>query len=286
MRLGIRTLGRKFLKTAKRYQAKAAAPFTRPNVFRLGSSERVGIIYNNPSEMSIPERMFLYALVRGIRPKRVLEIGSRHGGSASIIAAAMMDINPAESTKIVGVDPGPEITVPDRKFFGKFKLVIQPSPEGITDARKEVDAPFDFVLIDGLHIYTQVKKDLEGALPHLADNTYILLHDAFHLGISKAVEEVCEANPNVIDCGYPCGKPSMQTGSPLAYGGFRMLLFRKGRVTDPQPLLQAEAKSLGLPPKSDDPDLADHDPYWYCKKFKRCAYCVKNGLNPTTPPAV
>lgn len=250
----------------------------RPDLYSLSSKERVGIVIDNPSEMSVSERLFLYALVRGVRPQRVLEIGSRHGGSASIMAAAMMD-NESATARIIGIDPGPDITVPKSQFFDKFELIVQPSPEGITEARSRAGGQFDFILIDGLHIYTQVKKDLLGVLPHLAENCYILLHDSFHLGISTAITEVVSQSPGLLDCGYPCAKPSLQKGSPLAYGGFRLLLHRTSPTTDATSYIDAEASVRGFAPLPTDPDLADHDPYWHCRKVKPCAYCVKTGAN-------
>jgi predicted O-methyltransferase YrrM len=256
---------------------KARTFLERPKLYQLGTPERVGIVFDNPSEMNVSERLFLYSLIRGSRPQRVLEIGSRHGGSASIIAAAMEDIDARHPGRIFGVDPGPEITVPKRKFFGRFELIIEPSPQGITTARQLAGGPFDFVLIDGLHIYSQVKKDLLGVLPHLADETYILLHDAFHYGLSKAIGEAVSSEPRLFDCGYPCGKPWMEH-ELLAYGGFRLLRFSERAVTDPQRFIEREAKLLQVAVPPIDDDLADHDPFWHCRVVDPCAYCRKRGL--------
>lgn len=260
---------------------KARTLLERPNVYQLTSPERVGIVFDNPSEMSVPERLFLYSLIRGNRPRCVLEIGSRHGGSASIIAAAMEDIDRGHPGRIFGIDPGPEITVPKRKFFGRFELIIEPSPQAITTARQKAGEPFDFVLIDGLHIYSQVKKDLLGVLPHLADESFILLHDAFHQGISKAIGEVVSADERLFDCGYPCGKPWLDHPT-LAYGGFRMLRFSQSPVANAQRLIEREAQLRQIAAPVVDDDLADHDPFWYCRAIEPCAYCRKTGQNQKT----
>ncbi len=61
----------------------------RPALLRPGS--RVLSIYHSPSDMCESDRVFLYAFVRGVRPQRCLEIGSRWGGSARIICAALED---------------------------------------------------------------------------------------------------------------------------------------------------------------------------------------------------
>ena len=49
---------------------------------------RVGTIYEAPGWMLPSERLALYAIVYGLRPKRSLEIGTFYGGSAMIIVAA------------------------------------------------------------------------------------------------------------------------------------------------------------------------------------------------------
>jgi predicted O-methyltransferase YrrM len=261
---------------------KARGYLGRPNVYQLGTPERVGIVFDNPSEMNVSERLFLYSLIRGTRPHRVLEIGSRHGGSASIIAAALEDIDPRHPGRVFGVDPGPEITVPERKFFGRFELIVEPSPQGITTARQKAGGPFDFALVDGLHIYSQVKQDLLGVLPHMADESYILLHDAFHYGLSKAISEVVATESRLFDCGYPCGKPWMEHPL-LAYGGLRMLRFSERAVTDPQRFIEREAELLHKAAPPIDDDLADHDPFWHCRAIEPCAYCRKTGQGKAAP---
>ena len=61
-------------------------------------------VLNTPAQLLWEERLMLYALVRGLRPTNLLEIGSFYGGSAQLIHAAMIangkghlwcvDINP------------------------------------------------------------------------------------------------------------------------------------------------------------------------------------------------
>jgi hypothetical protein len=63
----------------------------RPRLYRSKTAERLGAIYFQPSDMCIPDRIMLYALIRGLRPDRVLEIRVRWGGGAKIIAAALED---------------------------------------------------------------------------------------------------------------------------------------------------------------------------------------------------
>src|SRR5882724_4224219 len=75
----------------KRQGGTCRARFARPNLFSLASNERIGIVYMARTHLSTAERLLLYTMVRGLRPERVLEIGSAYGGSASIMACAMED---------------------------------------------------------------------------------------------------------------------------------------------------------------------------------------------------
>ena len=63
----------------------------RPRLFNLRTSERVGVIYHQPSDLCETDRVMLYALVRGLRPKYAIEIGVRWGESARIITNAMQE---------------------------------------------------------------------------------------------------------------------------------------------------------------------------------------------------
>ncbi len=240
----------------------------RPNLYDVRTDDRVGVVFSAPSEMTVTERLFLYATVRGLRPERVLEIGSRHGGSASIMAAAMEDVGRG---KIVGVDPRAEIRVAPWKFYNRFELVPKPSPEAIPEARSIAGGKFDFALIDGLHIYDQARKDLAAVLPHMNEGAHILLHDAFHFGLSEAVREMLEENPNVQDCGYVCVKPAVKVAM-LAYGGFRMLRVGSERLVNAQPILDRAYAAVGKAPPPRDHELINHDS-WYCRVVQPCEYC-------------
>lgn len=260
-----------FLQIDRRYR-QLQTFISRPNTYNLGTPERVGVIYDNPSEMSIDERMFLYALIRGYRPERVLEIGTCHGGSATIIACAMEDNGKG---CVTGVDPYPNITVNQRLFHGRFRLISKPSPEAILEAREVAGGPFDFALIDGIHIYDQVKKDIEASLPHMVTGAYMLFHDAFNFGVREAIREAVEANDTLYDCGYVCTTPDIQ-GDLLTYAGFRMLRVGSS-VVEPQPLLNKAYHARGKQVPPEDPDLLNHDG-WYCQAIKPCPFCQKKNV--------
>ena len=239
-----------------------------PRLYQMRSPERIGIVYRVPTEMTVDERLFLYVLIRGVRPERVLEIGSRHGGSAAIIASALEDNGRG---CVVGVDPGPDITVKPAYFHGRFQLITRPSPEAIPEARQAAGGPFDVIFIDGLHTRTQCAADLAGALPHAADGAYILFHDALHIGVNEAVRQAIATDSRLHDCGFPCVRPN--TSDPLvSYHGLRLLRFSAQATADSSPLIERGYREAGLQPPMPHPDLFDHDG-WYCRQGKPCPRC-------------
>lgn len=276
----VKRVAKRTLEAAGNFRAAIRRRLRRPNLYALGTAERFGVVINAPSEMSISERLFLYSLVRGARPHRILEIGTNLGGSAAIMCAALEDIagltpGAKHDGKMVGVDPFPRIQVAPADFFGRFSLVKQPSPEGIAEAARLAGGPFDFALIDGIHIHDQVIKDVEGLLPHFDVGGYLLFHDAFHHGVSEAIARMLERHPQLHDCGYPCGKPALNVAdSEVAYGGFRML--RLGaKVVEPFDWIEKECVARGnrLPLRSDD--VLNHDKVWLCRVGEPCAFCKK-----------
>ena len=88
----------------------------------------------------------------------------------------------------IGVFQGENI----RKIKAPYKNGVDPGAEGYivpevdyqmtSDAffdliRGHEDIKYDLIFIDGLHEYSQVKKDIENSLNHLQPNGFIVLHD-------------------------------------------------------------------------------------------------------------
>lgn len=242
----------------------------RPSLYDLSTPERVGVAIRAPSDMLVHERIFLYGLVRGIRPQRVLEIGVFKGGSSAVMAAAMEDAG--GEGRIVGIDPYPAIEVAPRDYFGRFTLVKDTSPEGIGAAMTLLGGPADLVFIDALHTHDAVVKDLTGVLPHLAPGAYVLLHDAFHYGIDRAVKAVLATDSRLVDCGYVCGTPRIPADAPTPYNGLRML--RRADGDDWRRLVgRCYAERGEAMPEFDD-EILNHDSWW-CRKYEPCPRCKK-----------
>jgi len=70
-----------------------------------------------------------------------------------------------------GVDPGAEgYVVPEVDY-------PMTSDEFFKLIENHKDIKYDIIFIDGLHEYSQVKKDIENSLKHLQHNGFIVMHD-------------------------------------------------------------------------------------------------------------
>jgi predicted O-methyltransferase YrrM len=142
-----------------------------------------------PAKDKLEDRLLLFALVYGLKPKACLEIGCYKGGSTEIIVAA--------GGRVFSIDPDPQIS---DETWGKIKdhcvIIKGYSPEKICEAHALAKANFDFIFIDGDH--NKAYDDIRGIMPYLADSAYILLHDCYYVAgaIQKAVKEF-----GLVDCG-------------------------------------------------------------------------------------
>jgi|TARA_Y100000310_G_C20556716_1_gene750935 hypothetical protein len=137
-----------------------------------------------------------------------LEIGVFKGENIRMVKAIHKD----------GVDPGVEGYTPQEVNYPMtsnefFNLI------------KGHNIKYDIVFIDGLHEYSQVKKDIENSLNHLQSYGYIVLHDcnpvsyesqlsnrqtiAWNGDVWKAFVEFKQNNPNfesgVVDTDFGVG---------------------------------------------------------------------------------
>jgi len=230
--------------------------FARPNIFDASTPERLGAIYTNPTDMCDPDRIMLYALVRGLRPARVLEIGARWGGGARIISAALEDSGFGNA---VGIDPEPQAFRPKSSdLFNRYELITGYSPDAIPGAISKLGGKIDLAFIDAMHTHDHVFADFNGVVPHMADGGHVLLHDTFHVGINKAVEEVLHANPNFTDCGFLTRYPTILDDTPVAYEGLRLI-----RTSTPanHDTMRGAYKLAGKD-ASLSPDMINWDHYW------------------------
>jgi len=236
---------------------KTATTETVANTFKprlIGGPENIAVVFREPHDMPIGDRITLYGLIRGLRPARYLEIGVRWGGSARIVATAMEANGKGQA---VGLDPNLKSFRPrKRELFGRFSGIEGFSPEDTSRAVDVLGGPPDFVFIDAVHTYAAVKVDLAGVVQHLAPNATILLHDAFHQGINQAVSEFLEEHIEYHDAGIVSRHPT--GGDPVSYSGLRML--RRGSHDFLAELKDAHIRN-GLSEPNLDPETWNYDPY-------------------------
>ena len=138
-----------------------------------------------------------YGLIRALRPRHVVVIGSGFGFSVVCLGLALKD---NDKGRLTFVDPsysvlsdGPFKTVggtaqwdnPEKvsRHFGRFGLEQRVSHHRLRsdqffDRYAALDLPpIDVGFIDGSHAYDDVRHDFISTVSHARKNTYILLHD-------------------------------------------------------------------------------------------------------------
>jgi predicted O-methyltransferase YrrM len=193
-------------------------------------AERMALMFSSPALLLLPERLLLYSLVFALKPRRTLEIGTRFGGSAVIISAALDDLGAAADTaRIVCLDPNPEIAADVwTSIEHRATLIRGFSPDALAGAAELVGGAFDFIFIDGDHGRAGVLRDIEGVLTVAAPNASIVCHDANHFEVEAGIQEAVSRHPDaLIDCGLvsthatePKARPD---GAVDIWGGFRLL---------------------------------------------------------------
>jgi predicted O-methyltransferase YrrM len=207
----------------------------------------IGRIWGAPAQLTVPERVLLYSLVLGLRPQRVLEIGSYRGGSAVTIVAALDDIGAGALTC---VDPSPQIA-PEHWAQVEHRATLHrvSSPDGLSTLPVSQESLFDFAFIDGDHSYDGVVKDLNGVMPLLSDGAVLVFHDALHADTGKAIDDMVRTNAGrLIDCGVLSTDATVvqrEDGRTVSWGGLRMLRFARAG-SQPVTAAASAAQSAGI----------------------------------------
>jgi predicted O-methyltransferase YrrM/SAM-dependent methyltransferase len=191
---------------------------------------RFGVIYTTPAHMTAPERVLLYSLVLGLRPRRCLEIGTHKGGSALVIGAALDDLG---TGTLVCVDPVPMVA---DEHWAQVRhlatMIAGPSPDVLPRAVEAAGGRFDFALIDGDHEFPGVVRDIEGVLGVLEPTAYLVFHDANYFEVARAIDEmVCKYADRLVDCGMLSVQQTPEdrvvNGRPVVWGGLRMVRYHR-----------------------------------------------------------
>lgn len=173
------------------------------------------------------EATLLYAIVHAAKPRHVFEVGSFQGGSARIIAEALIDAGqPTTRSTFFMIDPAPRLVPLHASFLEDKATIVSAASPAAYRMLPRVAPGFDFAFIDGDHAEAAVHADLVAARPLLAPNAIVLCHDAAYAptrrGIDRAVRE-----GGFLDCGDLVASPvwteQFEDGERVLWGGLRML---------------------------------------------------------------
>ena len=248
----------------------------RPDVYVPSTPERLGIVYTAQTHLSTPERMFIYAIVRGTVPRRAIEIGTAFGGSAAIIAAAMEDNGVGT---IIGVDPDRRVDPALPQYYGRFQLVQSAAPQGIDAAANLAGGKFDFVFYDGPNVYVALSSTIAALIPHLSERAFIIIDNGLHYGLHQAIKDAVESDRRLHDCGFVCVRLGLHDRH-TAYDGLRLVRFENSRISDPQPIIAQQYRAAGLPVPKFDPEVLNHGGWW-CRTVQACPKCARGELSST-----
>lgn len=156
------------------------------------------------------EGQFLYALVRALKPAKVLELGTSHGCSATHILQALHDNGMGA---LDCVDNGSQVEVigdmiPDAL---RYRVDIhQTTIEEAIEVMLKQGYQYDLIFEDGMHDAPQVERVWRAAKRLLRIGGVIVSHDAMHAiageavreGIARAGYETMNVLIAPADCGF------------------------------------------------------------------------------------
>jgi predicted O-methyltransferase YrrM len=136
--------------------------------------------------------LFLFKLIRKLKPNSCLELGSCVGISASYLAAALR-LN--KKGKLLTLEGSPETAKIAKETLiglelGNASVIIGPFHETYKNALESAK-PVDFLFNDGHHDHDALLKYFFEALPYLAEETIIVFDDiSWSPGMQKAWTEI------------------------------------------------------------------------------------------------
>jgi len=184
----------------------------------------IQIIKNAPAQLTSTERFLLFTLVRSLSPAVVVEIGTFRGGSASIIAAALRS---AQFGHAWCIDPNPKLAIAWSDISDHATLIQESSPEAFTTIARLIPSPIEFAFIDGDHSHDAVVRDTLSLISHLADNAWLLYHDAASHTVADAIDHCLESVPQLRDAGMLSRYFNADSWPGELFAGMRLLHFQR-----------------------------------------------------------
>lgn len=152
---------------------------------------------DNGALSSPADRAFYYHLIRLIKPKFGLEIGTFKAGTTEVLASAMQ----ANGFGVLfTIDPFGGDRVPPiiENWPTELREYVSFSAVNSMDffiALEQKPVELDFVFIDGNHAYEYVSFDLNNSVRRIAPGGVIVLDDYDQPGVHQAAKDFLAANP-------------------------------------------------------------------------------------------
>jgi hypothetical protein len=149
------------------------------------------------------------------------------------------------------VDPRPVVAPKDwAKMQHRAVMLTGLSPGILTQVPAAAGGPIDFALIDGDHEEPGVIDDIEGVMPLLADDAYLLFHDAHYFGVADAIDGmVTKHHDSLIDCGMVSREETPEgrsvDGRPVVWGGLRLVRYCRSGIIIPAGIREGESMLQG-----------------------------------------
>lgn len=208
------------------YRIKPRAPLIDDETFSLSPDLIQRILkeakplghYSKPKNANLGFGFLYYGLVRTLRPRHILVIGSGHGFSVVCLALGLRDNGKG---RLSFIDPsyslmknGPFHTVGGlskwddpqkvRDHFARFGVdgrvthYKRRSDQFFPDYARLALPPIDLAFIDGNHAYKEVRYDFLAVCARASRNGYIFLHDTNiyvrealgHAGVGRFLKEL------------------------------------------------------------------------------------------------
>lgn len=128
-----------------------------------------------------PEGQTLYALIRALKPKRILEMGALEGCSSTHMAQALA-ANGVGKLLSVDIAPGTGSKLPEA-----LRPYVTQRVEWAGEALDSAKSKFNLIYEDTDHSRATTRAIWEKALEKIAPGGVIISHDPFSASVGKAV---------------------------------------------------------------------------------------------------
>ena len=153
--------------------------------------------YPENSLLAASERVILYQLIRSLKPKRVLEIGSYYAGTSEVLARVLWANGVGE---LITIDPFGTERVP--KIIKTWPKPLQDLASFYSQSSMDffgttaANLCFDLIVIDGNHDYSFALFDIMTSAIKISPGGIIIMDNAEQPGVFWAAKHFLQLNPS------------------------------------------------------------------------------------------